>query len=267
MNVSYIDFVEIISGEIFFLAISMARVYAFMVFIPCFLFGLIKGKLKVSLVISVAIIITPLTKFHLSVDNLSIYDIASVVMAEMIKGVVIGVLVSLPFWIVESYGGLIDNQRGTLMGGQINTALGQDDFTPLGYFFKNLLGIIIIINFGFYFILEILMSSYSIWPINRTLPDLSAQKFEYWLQFLKNYISIIILYSAPVVVVLMLIDLASGILNILAPQAQVNMIAIPIKCLAGIFILIIMMLMYRDLMVELFFDFSKVIKYFVGGAQ
>jgi Type III secretory pathway, component EscT len=152
MNVSYVDFVEIISGELLFLAISMARVYAFMAFIPCFIFGLIKGKLKVSLVISVAIIITPLTKFSISVDDLSIYNIASIVMAEMIKGVIIGVMVSLPFWIVESCGGLIDNQRGTLMGGQINTALGQDDFTPLGYFFKSLLGIIIIINFGFYFI-------------------------------------------------------------------------------------------------------------------
>nr|WP_017345540.1 flagellar biosynthetic protein FliR [Pantoea sp. A4] len=265
MNVLYIDFVEIVSGELLFLAISMARAYAFMAFIPCFLFGLIKGKLKVSLVISVAIIITPLTKFSISVDNLSIYDIASIVMAEMIKGVIIGVMVSLPFWIVESCGGLIDNQRGTLMGGQINTALGQDDFTPLGYFFKTLLGITIIINFGFYFILDVLMSSYGIWPIDRILPDLSSQKFEEWLQFIKHYLSIIILYSAPIVVVLMLIDLASGILNVLAPQAQVNMIAIPIKCLVGIFIVIIMLFIYRDLMSEIFVDVAKVIKSFVGG--
>ena len=135
MNVLYIDLVDIISGEILFLSISMARVYAFMVFIPCFLFGLIKGKLRISLAISVAIVITPLTKSHLSVDDRSIYYILNVMTIEMIKGIIIGVMVSLPFWIVESCGGLIDNQRGTLMGGQINTALGQDDFTPLGYFF------------------------------------------------------------------------------------------------------------------------------------
>jgi Type III secretory pathway, component EscT len=109
------------------------------------------------------------------------------------------------------------------------------------------------------------MSSYGIWPIDRTLPDLSAQKFEQWLQFIKHYLSIIILYSAPVVVVLMLIDLASGILNVLAPQAQVNMLAIPIKCLVGIFIMIIMLYIYRDLMSELFIDVAKIITSFVGG--
>ena len=165
----------------------------------------------------------------------------------------IGLILGLPFWMYESVGALFDNQRGALMGGQINPQLGPDA-TPLGYLMKQVIILLLIVGPGLNAATQLIWDSYRIWPPLTWLPPLSAQGWEVWLGLLKETFVSMVLYAGPLVGLLLLLDFAVGIISIYSPQIQATVLAIPLKCLLGLLFFVLYLPLLNHLAGERLFE-------------
>ena len=125
------------------------------------------------------------------------------------------------------------------MGGQINASMGQDDFTPLGYTFKQLAILLMILGGGMPLITQLLWYSYQLWPVAKLMPFPSYNGFLIYIEILEGIFVSLILYAAPLVVFLLLIDFSVGVLNIFNAQLQATILTIPLKCVLGVIFLIV----------------------------
>ncbi|WP_368913401.1 type III secretion system export apparatus subunit SctT [Mixta calida] len=235
------------------LLLGMARIFPCLLLTPIFSFSAIKGVLRTAIVAALALFIAPLLYHDMLGASLSLVAYAGLAIKELILGTLIGLILGLPFWMYESVGALFDNQRGALMGGQINPQLGPDA-TPLGYLMKQVIIMLLIVGPGLNAATQLIWDSYRIWPPLTWLPPLSAQGWEVWLGLLKETFVSMVLYAGPLVGLLLLLDFAVGIISIYSPQIQATVLAIPLKCLLGLLFFVLYLPLLNHLAGERLFE-------------
>ena len=229
--------IDSLSGWVLATSLAMARVYSCLIFVPIFGFHELKGPLRYAIVIMISIMVAPGIR-EAVVDNHSWTTMAGLYAKESMLGIILGVLLSMPFWLFESVGALFDNQRGALMGGQLNPSLGQD-FTPLGYLFKQVLIVLMITTGAFLHLLQIIWDSFLLWPPTEWLPVPQPDAFDVYLGLLSSTFKDMVLYALPLVALLLLIEFGMSILSVYAPQLQAFILAMPLKALVGIGFLVL----------------------------
>lgn len=235
------------------LLLGMARIFPCLLLTPIFSFSVIKGVLRTAIVLSLALFIAPVFYRDMLSASLSMTALAAIAIKELILGTLIGLILGLPFWMYESVGALFDNQRGALMGGQINPQLGPDA-TPLGYLMKQTIILLLIVGPGLGAITQLLWDSYRIWPPLVWLPPLSEQGWQVWLDLLQETFVTMVLYAGPLVGLLLLLDFAVGIISIYSPQIQATVLAIPLKCLLGLLFFVLYLPLLNHLAGERLFE-------------
>ena len=230
------------------LVIGMARIYPCAILVPAFCFQHIRGLARHVIVMVMALIPTPSIHAALQGQEYSALMIIGLVMKETALGVLLGVLLSMPFWLFESVGALLDNQRGALTGGQINPSLGPDA-TPIGHMFKQLAIFLLMVTLGLGVLTQVIWDSYLIWPATVWLPLPGADGFSVFLGLVGDTFTHMMLYAAPFIAVLLLLEFGVALLSLYSPQLQVSSLAMPVKCLAGLAFLLLYLPLLQDLIV------------------
>ncbi|WP_315710599.1 type III secretion system export apparatus subunit SctT [Brenneria uluponensis] len=227
-----ISTIESIYHFLFAITLGVARLYPCLFLIPIFSFTVVKGMLRNIVVITLALVPATAIQQQLMVTDLSWLILIGLLLKEMVVGLLLGSLLSMPFWMFESVGALFDNQRGALIGGQLNPALGRD-VTPLGHLLKETFILLLILTIGISGPMQVIWDSYQIWPPLQWLPPLSEQGFHTYLDLLKETFSHMVVYSGPLVALLLLLEFSIAMLSLYSPQLQVYVLSVPAKCLAG----------------------------------
>ena len=221
------------------ISLAMARLFPCLIFVPIFSFHELKGVLRYAIVATLGLMVAPGIRFALPDDH-SWVTLAGLYAKEAMLGLLLGAVLAIPFWLFESVGALFDNQRGALMGGQLNPSLGSD-FTPLGFLFKQSLIMITVTTVSFAELMQIIWDSYLLWPPTQWLPIVSSSGYDAYLQLLASAFQHLVLYAAPLVGLLLFIEFGLAILSLYSPQLQVFILSMPIKCLVGLFFIILYM--------------------------
>lgn len=145
------------------LLVAMARIYPCAFLVPAFSFQHIRGMPRHVIVMVMAFIPAPGIHAVMSSQDYSALMISGLVLKEAVLGFLLGILLAMPFWMFESVGALLDNQRGALAGGQLNPSLGPDA-TPIGHLFKQLVIYLLIAVLGLSVLTQVIWDSYLIWP-------------------------------------------------------------------------------------------------------
>lgn len=227
-----------ISESIIALTLGMARLYPCLLLVPAFAFREIKGVLRNSIVLALALIPMPGIRASLAGHELGWLDLSGLVLKESVIGLLLGLLLAMPFWMFESVGCLFDNQRGALIGGQINPALG-DNTSELGHMFKQVLILLLILGGGYSALTQVIWDSYALWPVNQWLPMPATGGWDVYLKLLASTFRFMVLYAAPLVGLLLLIEFGMAILSLYSPQLQVSTLAMPAKSLLGLGFLVL----------------------------
>lgn len=227
-----------LSESLLALTLGMARLYPCLFLIPAFSFHEIKGMLRNSVVLALALVPMPGIRAALAGQELGWLDVGALVLKESVIGLLLGLLIGMPFWLFESVGCLFDNQRGALIGGQINPALG-DNTSELGHMFKQVLILLMILGGGYSSLTQIIWDSYSVWPATQWTPVPTAEGFSVYLTLLASTFHFMVLYAAPLVGLLLLIEFGMAILSLYSPQLQVSTLAMPAKSLIGLGFLVV----------------------------
>ncbi|WP_460131644.1 type III secretion system export apparatus subunit SctT [Pseudomonas sp. S1_E04] len=230
------------------LVIGMARIYPCGILVAAFCFQHIRGMPRHVIVMVMALIPAPGIHAALEGHELSALILAALVLKEVALGLLLGVLLSMPFWMFESVGALLDNQRGALAGGQLNPSLGPDA-TPIGHLFKQLAIYLLMATLGLGALTQVIWDSYLIWPPTVWFPLPAANGMSVFIDLLGDTFTHMMLYAAPFIAVLLLLEFGIALLGVYSQQLQVSTLAPPVKCLAGIGVLLLYFALLQDLMV------------------
>ncbi|MEI2266962.1 type III secretion system export apparatus subunit SctT [Erwinia sp. CGal63] len=240
------------------LTLAMARIFPCLLLSPVFSFNAIKGGLRSGIVLALALFPAPMIQQQLAADDPSLFLLAALALKEVIIGVVIGLLMAMPFWLFESVGALFDNQRGALMGGQLNPQLGPDA-TPLGFLMQQSIILLLVVGLGLSTITQIIWDSYQLWPPMQWLPLPNEAGFKVYLTILGGIFTHIVLYAGPLVALLLLVDFSVGILSIYSPQLQATVLAMPAKCLLGMLFFVLYLPILNYVADERLFDLKDLV--------
>ena len=230
------------------LLIGMARIYPCAFLVAAFCFQHLRGMPRHTVVMVLALMPAPGVHAALMGQDLSALMLAALLGKEAALGCVLGVLLSMPFWMIESVGALLDNQRGALAGGQLNPSLGPDA-TPVGHLFKQLAIFLLMVSLGLGTLTQVIWDSYLIWPPTVWFPLPAANGFSVFVELLGDTFTHMMLYAAPFIAVLLLLEFGVALLGVYSQQLQVSTLAPPIKCLAGIGIFLLYFPLLQDLIV------------------
>ncbi|GLS24677.1 type III secretion system export apparatus subunit SctT [Marinibactrum halimedae] len=219
-------------------SLALPRVYVVFTILPIMSKTLLGGAMvRNGILLSLSLFMFPLNEGTLETE-LSKLDYLSILLKEAVIGLVIGLVIAIPFWIAEGVGFIIDNQRGSTMGNMVNPLSG-DETSPLGVFLSQLLNTFFIISGAFLLMMGVIYQSYVYWPIGKMIPlDLTGTDVFIFSQ-LDFLMRSIILFSAPVVIAMFLSEFTLALISRFAPQLNVFFLAMPIKSIVGIFILIL----------------------------
>lgn len=226
--------ISLIFSSISGISIGIPRILMLFVMVPIFIGMQLKGTLRNGCAVALSLFLMPYITPSLDTSGLGV---ALLILKETILGVLLAGLLAMPFWIFDWVGIWIDSQRGALNGSVFNPALGSDSL--IGGMLKQSVIIIFLAMNGLPLLLDVLWQSYLIWPPNEWMPMPQSDGIQLWLDHISHLFNATILYAAPIVICLLLIDFGMGILGLFSPQLEVSVLSMPIKSVLGLILLAI----------------------------
>lgn len=224
--------------SVFFL--TLARVVPILVLAP--FMGGKNFPVPIRIMFSSALVLLFLPQNLLTIQGNIPYDLVFVglMLKEMLIGVVLGFLASIPFFVVQMSGSFIDHSRGS-SALQVNDPTTQSQTGPIGILFNYVLLAVFFGLNGPFFFFDGLAQSYVLIPIDQLVsPLLLAASGPYWKQSgaLAGFMfALSVQLAAPAIIGILFTDLFLGIANRLAPQVQIVFLGISLKSWVGIALL------------------------------
>jgi len=159
---------------------------------------------------------------------------------ELFIGILLAFFASIPFYMAESAGTIIDFQRGS-SALQVTDPSTQEQTSDIGVLYNYVLIIVFYeVNGPFYFF-NALFDSYTIVPPDKWL---SPAFFNFYHPFWKeiwtlvsSVFSVGIQLAAPSILAILMTEMFLGIANRLAPQVQIVFLGMSLKSLVGLAVL------------------------------
>ena len=219
-------------------AIAAARALGVVMVTPAFTRLGVTGLLRSSVAIIVAVPVVPVVLDTVTTTQLSSGIIAGLLIKEMFIGSIVGIAFGIPFWAAEAAGDLVDLQRGSTAAQLLDPlALAESNIT------STLLTITLLALFfltgGFSLLLRGLYDSYALWPATSFAPVLGVNSVVPLLRVLDRIMQISVLMVAPIVIGLLLTDIALGFLSRLTPQFFVFDLSLSVKNLLFTFLMVV----------------------------
>lgn len=156
---------------------------------------------------------------------------------ELVVGLIIGFMISIPFSIVQSAGMFIDHQRGgaSLM---VNDPTVQNQSSPIGTLLNFVLIYLFFLFDGPFLFFEGILQSYELVPpdqfINANFFNKDSDSAEVAFSLLNEAVTIAVRLASPALITILMTDVFLGIANRLAPQVQITFLGLPLKSLLGL---------------------------------
>ncbi len=205
-----------------------------------FLGARLPGAAKMGLALILTVIMLPQmiasSSLHLTFDA----HFIGYSLKELLIGTIFAVLCSIPFYIVQATGVIIDFQRGS-SAMQATDPILQAQISPIGILYNYLLVVIFFQINGPIFFIDMVMQSFSIIPVDgffaSTFFHANIPFWQMMTGLLTKFTLLSIQFSAPALVAMLMADLFLGIANRLAPQVQIAFLGMSIKSLLGLVLL------------------------------
>lgn len=159
---------------------------------------------------------------------------------ELLIGLILGFFISIPFFVAQTSGSLIDFMRGSsfMMSQDITM---QVQTSPIGTLYNYILIVMFYQLDGPFLFINAVADSYRIIPADGFInPLFFAKGTTFWksaMDIINHIFKIAIQVSAPALLGILMAETFLGIANRLAPQVQISFLGMSLKSLAGLGIL------------------------------
>lgn len=222
-------------------AITMAlvapRVIVCLVILPGFGLSVLTGMARYLAAMSFALPAALPTFYYIQSAPPDFTVIGALVLKEAMVGLLLGIMLSIPFWVVQSVASIFDSQRAAVQI-QANNAAVDRDASALGGMLIQAVVIVMIQAGLFVALVGILIESYGLWPAYHFTPPFEPGHIDVVIKRFGEFMWYIIVYGAPVIIPLLFIEFAFAMIGVFASNLQVSSSSAPIKSLCGLFIML-----------------------------
>jgi type III secretory pathway component EscT len=248
------------------LAYFLPRTISFMLFFPVLSKAASSNLIKMS--VGSALVLYPAlaaTGVYASPQNAPAFTLLTF-MSEVMLGGFLGLTISFPYYAFKGFGALIDVYRGATFAGQVTGNDSGEELpieTLFGYFFAAL----ILAGPGLHALTEHLLKSYLVMPPG----SLDLMSISDWLQSLlrltADFIAFAVLLSGPVLIAILVVEMAVQIIAAFAQQLQVYSVEYSLKSLFGILALVGLLHFAEEDILKLFTQYSDTLTTLLGGLK
>lgn len=209
----------------------LARLGGIVIFVPFWSNSAVSARIRISLALMLTLVTYPLVESAIVVGSLDIGVVIKNLIGELIIGFALGLVVRFVFAGIEFAGHLIGFELGVSV---INTIDPQSPVRVSAISaFLTFFASIVFLNLDMHhWCLRAVIDSFAIVPVGQV--HLTGAALDMLLTLAGQIFAIGLQLSAAVVVVLVITDIALGIITRAAPQIQLLVISFPIKTLVGI---------------------------------
>ncbi len=248
-----------------------ARFLAFVNIVPFFGGQAVPAPVKVAMATALVIITFPAVVQEIPMDGKPLgfgpVGFVALIAKEVFVGFTLGFVASIIFEAIVVAGRIIDFQRGATMG-ELFAPQVQRQVSMLAQF-KLQLAIVVFLTIGAHrFFISALVKSFEFIPATK-FPQIEAgwtPAAEFITVLTAQVLSIGVQLSVPAVLALLLTDLFFGLINRVAPQANVFFLSLPVKMAMGIFVVLlsiqIIVTQYISYFDDMFGAFEFMIRFF-----
>jgi type III secretion protein T len=220
------------------MALVMPRVYVCLTILPGFGMTALPGMARRAAALAIALPATVPT--FLSVreapPGLALGFMLSI--KEAALGLMLGALLAIPFWVVQSIGSVFDNQRMAVPTPVGSSAVDQEAGAVGGMLVQAVA--LVMVQAGLFAALaRILIESFGPWPAHELMPPFDPGHLDVVVQRFGELFWHIIVYGAPIIIPLLLIEFGFAMLGVFAPSMQVTFASSPLKSLVGLFVILL----------------------------
>jgi type III secretion protein T len=221
-------------------ALTMSRMLVAFSVIPLFVGNGVPAFIRVVFVGGLSLALLPLALTDETLASLPLISMPIYIAKEAAIGLVLGLLASVGFWALYAAGAIIEYQAGMAFATTIDPLTGQDE-SLLGSLLVRLFTTLFLITGGLLSLLSLLFDSYVAWPLSSLMPVVDSPRLvTLMLQALAQLLTTALTVAAPFVIMMLLIEVAFGMLSRFAPLLNVFFVVLPLKVLA----LAVMLLLY-----------------------
>lgn len=219
------------------ISVAIARAVGLAAVLPIFSWLGLTGLLRNAVVIAIALpMVSQVTSELAVLTPLQPGQVLMLTAKEAVIGILLGLLFGLPFWAVEAAGELIDMQRG-VNGAYLLDPNASGQASPVGTLFVLVLLALFFAGNGFGVMAEALYSSYTLWPVTELLPPFTGETPTLLLGLLDRVVQLGLLLAVPLVIVMLLADIALAVIGRMAPQLNVFDLSLSVKSAALVLVL------------------------------
>lgn len=247
---------EIMYTYLLSIALISVRVAALFIAFPFFAHAAIPMNIKVFATMAISVALYPAVSSHLphwSFSHLPLMsEIISRATIEFIIGIGMGLVAKWIFTSAIASAHWMGVQMGFSMGGVFSPEIAEDSSSWAEYL--NWMAILIFLSVGgHHLILSALKDSYQV-DLNSAWSSLAAvdRGGRFWVEIGTTFFSWMLKLSAPMVVVVLLLQAGLGVLSKFVPQVNLWIVSIPITLGLGVFVFTLLSPMYGDALTELF---------------
>jgi type III secretion protein T len=251
-------------------ALGYIRIIAVLQIFPLFTTINVRGSIRSVLALVLALPLIPIIEPQLrELVDPSLFDIAIIAFKEFIFGILIGCLVAIPFWGIQSAGDIVDVSRGASAANVADPVnANENSLTGLVLLYASLA--IFVVAGGLQLVIELIYETYYILEVTAVIPPLGMETVVSIGQLLTKMFVLGVIVSGPMMIALIVIDISLVFASRIAKQIQVTDFAAIIKNLCvcafiplyAVFLEQYMLNDWRDLMIFIR-DFLRVDAY--GG--
>lgn len=228
------DIYQLLSDQFGFFLLVFTRVSGIFTTAPIFGSRNLPVYVKSGISLLIAYMVMPLIYSPTAVIPDQLLRYVLVVASEFLLGLILGWVCSLIFSAVQTAGLLLDMQIGLGIVNVLDPQFGQQ--IPLVGNFKYILALLTFLaTNGHHIFLAALFNSFKLVPVAGVTFQVSLSELISDMVFAVFITALKI--SLPVLVAILLTDVALGILAKTMPQMNIFVVGIPVKILVGLFIL------------------------------
>ena len=232
------DLYQSFEGMLLLMALTTIRIYAAMVVLPATSETVLPGMTRGALAFILAGYVS-LGQTVPEVLELGSGALLALALKELFLGVLIGFSASTVFWIAECVGALIDTQTG-YNSVQMSNPMSGEQSTPVSALLLQFCVVIFYLLGGMLVFLGALLDSFKAWPLMATLPSMAGSAEVFVVQQADTLMTATLKFAAPVLLILVLIDLAVGLITRVADKLEPSSIGQPVKAAVGMVIVALM---------------------------
>lgn len=219
------------------LALITPRVLVCLVILPGFGLNVLTGMARNTAAMAIALPAALPTFYFVQSTGPDFLLAAMLSFKEAIIGLMFGVMLSIPLWVAQSIGSIFDTQRSPIQIQANNASIDRDASAVGGMLIQAV--VMVMVQAGLFSALaRILIESYAVWPAHTLLPPFEPGHFDVLVKRFGELLWYTVVYGAPVVIPLVLIEFGFAIVGVFASNLQVSFASAPIKSLVGLMLML-----------------------------